>query len=199
MKKDRTERFLAIVGGLVIGACLSILLDGFIITQRVDSIANKVKTINYPTPPTAMAATPQSLGTPDGSQRLAEANAALQNGEPDKVEQLLLPYVDSWSSPDDQAQGYLRLGQAEKQMNHAQLAIPYIKKAYALQPTAQTLFLLAETYDQAGDNRNALSSYQQLLVSPDPNSGVDYDQVRQRIIELDAILGTQIPLPASTP
>ena len=84
MKKDRTERFLAIVGGLVIGACLSILLDGFIITQRVDSIANKVKTINYPTPPTAMAATPQSLGTPDGSQRLAEETRHSKMGNPIK-------------------------------------------------------------------------------------------------------------------
>jgi len=91
-----------------------------------------------------MAATPQSLGTPDGSQRLAEANAALPNGEPDKVEQLLLPYVDSWSSPDDQAQAIDALGSRETNEPRS-IGYPYIKKAYALQPTAQTLFLLAET------------------------------------------------------
>jgi tetratricopeptide (TPR) repeat protein len=200
--KEQISRLLLIAGGFVIGACLSVLLAGFVYSQRTAYLANKVKMIDFPTlPKQTPASTPStpSVAISDAAQQLDAAKAVLQNGEPEKVENLILPYVDSWLLADDQAQGYLLVGQAEKQMDHAQLAVPYIKKSYTLQPSAQTLFLLAETYDQGGDIRNAVSSYQQLIVSPDPSSGVDYDKVRQRIIVLETLMGTQVPQPASPP
>jgi tetratricopeptide (TPR) repeat protein len=192
MKQGNLTHIFAFLLGLFSAICVSILIISFTLLYHINSTYSQ----NQLNPNTNdITQTPDS----DTAAILAEARKAITQGNPEEVKELILPYVDDWPSVSDRADGYFLVGDAERQMGRPQMAIPYFKKANELQPTPERLFELAITYDMAGDNKNALVTYRQLLIFEDTDSTVDYNIVRQRILEISTALGTKTPQIEPTP
>lgn len=93
---------------------------------------------------------------------LDQARRDLEDQQPQKVLEALKPKLDQFPNVDDQARAYEYLGQAEIQLGRFQFAALYFENMYALQPTAEHLYMLATAYDEGGDLRHALKNYQAL-------------------------------------
>ena len=132
----------------------------------------------------------------DTQTLLKQAKRDLDSAQPQKVLDALKPNLNQFSKVDEKALAYEYLGQAENQLGHFQFAAMYFENLYALQPTAEHLYMLATAYDAGGDLRHALKNYQTLAGLSTLDSYTYHPLVQQRITQLLEILK---PVPGSNP
>ena len=101
---------------------------------------------------------------------LNKAKRDLKDQQPQKVLDALKPKLNQFSKVDERALAYEYLGQAEIQSGHFQFAAMYFENMYALQPTAEHLYMLATAYDAGGDFRHALKNYKTLAALNTPDA-----------------------------
>ncbi|SRR6266498_1350508 len=126
---------------------------------------------------------------------LNQARWDLDNQQPQKVLDALKPKLDQFPNVDEKSLAYEYLGQAEIQSGHFQFAAMYFENMYALQPTAEHLYMLATAYDTGGDLRHALKNYQRLAGLSTPDAYIYHSIAEQRIKQLLEIL---TPVPGSS-
>ena len=182
--KDKVRKFLALLLGIALGCIVSLVVAVLLLRVRAIQLSTSMGAV-----PTAVVAT----ADPAVYNLLAEADQAIQAGNPQKAIDLILPKVDSWSSPIDKGTGYQLLAVAEVKLNHPQEAIPYAQKMTQYSPGSFSYQLLAQAYDLSGDLRNALSYYQQMMMINDNDSRSDFAYARSRIISISQTLGTPVP------
>lgn len=181
---DKTRKFLALLLGLTLGCIASLAISLVLIRVRAAQLSNLI----------GAAPTPAEDVTADVIYNLlAEADQAIQSGDPQKAIDILLPNVDSWSDPIDKGTGYQLLAVAEVNLNHPQKAIPYAKKMTEYNPGSFSYQLLAQAYDLSGDLPNALSIYQQMMMLNDNDPRSDFNYAQSRIIDISRTLGTPLP------
>lgn len=122
---DRRSLWLGVLGG----ACLAFLVGGF--------FWGLLRTARY-------------IITAPQRDRITQAQQALDAGYPEEVKELLWPMVTEFDPP-EQVKAYELLGKAESVQGYFNLAVGYYENLYWLKPNAQNLYLLARTYDYAGD------------------------------------------------
>ena len=182
--KSRSRKFLALLLGLALGCVASIGVMAILLKVR----ANQLSSLLSPT-----QHTPTETADPAVYNLLQEADQAVHSGEPQKAIDLILPKVDSWSSPIDKASGYQLMAVAEVSLNHPQEAIPFAQKMTQYSPSSFSYQLLAQAYDLSGDLPHALSNYQQMLLINDNDPRADYKYALSRIASISQTLGTPIP------
>jgi len=186
---------LTFLTGLLGGVCLSLLTGmGLFYSYVTQTLRPNSTPIERPVN-ILLTATRQPM--PSQTSPFDEAETALNAGQPEKVKDLLYPAIESWTSNEDRVRGYKLLGEAELMQGHAQLAVPYFEKLYFYEPSAENLFLLATTYDFGGDNKSALSKYQELANWENLAPGIDIEFINNRIYDISRALGT--PVPTYTP
>ena len=119
---------------------------------------------------------------------LNEARRDLDNKHPQKVLERLQPKLNQFRKVDQQAVAYEYLGQAEIQLGRFQFAAMYFENMYALQPTAEHLYMLATAYDAGGDLRHALKNYRTLAALNTPDAQTYRSLIEPRITQLEEIL-----------
>ena len=127
---------------------------------------------------------------------LDQAKRDLDNQQPQKVLDELKPKLNQFSKIDERAEAYNYLGQAETQLGRFQFAAMYFENMYALEPTAEHLYMLATAYDAGGNLRHALQNYKTLAALDTPDAVIYQSMVEQRITHLEEILE---PEPYSNP
>ena len=131
----------------------------------------------------------------DTQTLLNQARRDLDNKQPQKVLDALKPKLNQFPKVDEKALAYEYLGQAEIQLGRFQFAAMYFENMYALQPTAEHLYMLATAYDAGGDLRHALKNYQTLAGLSTPDASTYHSLAEQRIKQLLEIL---MPVPGSS-
>jgi len=139
-----------------------------------------------PFPPTATLA---PTATRAAQSLLDQAKRDLAERRAQHLIDILKPQLDQFTTADEQALAYAYLARAESQLGHFQLAAAYLEKAYALQPTAEYLFELAQAYDMGGDLRQALKKYQALLQLTEPEAERYRSTANQRFEEILKAMG----------
>ena len=186
---------LTFLTGLLGGVCLSLLTGmGLFYSYVTQTLRPNSTPIERPVN-ILLTATWQPM--PSQTSPFDEAETALNAGQPEKVKELLYPAIESWTSNEDRVKGYKLLGEAELMQGHAQLAVPYFEKLYFYEPSAENLFLLATTYDFGGDNKSALSKYQELANWENLPPEIDVEFIDSRVYDISRALGT--PVPTHTP
>lgn len=132
----------------------------------------------------------------DPQTLLNRAKCDLDTKQPQKVLDALKPKLNQFPKVDEQAVAYEYLGQAEIQLGHFQFAAMYFENMYALQPTAEHLYMLATAYDAGGDLRHALKNYKTLAALNTLDAYIYHSMAEQRITQLEEILK---PKPNSNP
>jgi tetratricopeptide (TPR) repeat protein len=132
----------------------------------------------------------------DTQTLLHQAKSDLDNQQPQKVLDALKPNLNQFPNVDEKALAYEYLGQAEIQLGRFQFAALYFENLYALQPTAEHLYMLATAYDTGGDLRHALKNYQTLAALSTLDAYPYHSLAEQRIKQLLEIL-TPRPGPGS--
>jgi tetratricopeptide (TPR) repeat protein len=194
--------------GLLAGACLALIGVEIILAGRVNqfqaslSLATPIsptaarRTLLSPTSlPTASPTPTRLLPTPTRFVQsiIDQADAFLDDGQPDKVKDVLLPHISEFTTSSDLALIYARLGQAEMDQGHYQLAAVYYEHLFAHQPGAENLYTLAACYDAGGNLESALAKYRILIRMDDPQTGQYRDSAEERIKDLSEVLGTPTP------
>jgi tetratricopeptide (TPR) repeat protein len=185
MKKGLLK-LLFIVLGFLLGCAASMIVLWYGVMARVGELS---KVYGFEKTPIAAA----DVADPEIYKILEQADKAIQAGNPQQAIDLILPKIDGLSSPIDKATGYQLLAVAEFNLGSPQQAVPYAKKMVEYDHGPFALLLLAQAYDNSGDQKNALATYQQILVLNQPDSRVDYNYVRSRASALSQSLGTPIP------
>lgn len=186
--------------GFVMGSCISLMMAGVLLAHRLNlslaatpsAIPESTATatqIDNPVIPLTETLTP----APSAAGILMEAENDILEGNPERVETLLLPVVESWPSSSDKAQGYKLLGDAETSKEHFRLATPYYEKAYFYQPTPDNLYNIAFAEDISGDLCNAFKHYKELNSWENADGIFDRDFVKSRIEDIGCTLGTRVP------
>jgi hypothetical protein len=124
---------------------------------------------------------------------LAQAEAEIFEGEPERVKDLLFPVIENWASSTNKAYGFKLLGDAEVAKGHPQLAVPYYEKVYFYDPTPDNLFTIALTEDMGGDRCSAFKHYKELDAWEDASGTFDRDFVKSRIEDIGCSLVTKTP------
>lgn len=181
--KENSRKILFLLLGVLTGCILTFVIVWFVVQARVNYLSTSLGLIA----PTENAADPEIY------QTLADADAAIQAGNPQAAIDLIATKIDHWNSPQDKATGYQLLAVAEFNLGFPQKAIPYAQKMVEIDYNAFSLLLLAQAYDSAGDLQNALSIYQQILTLDGNDPRVDYVFVRDRASALSKALGTPVP------
>ena len=132
----------------------------------------------------------------DPQTLLNKARRDLAKQQPQKVLDNLKPKLNQFPQVDQQALAYEYLGQAEIQLGHFQFAAMYFENMYALQPSAERLYMLATAYDAGGDLRHALRNYKILAALDTPDSYPYRSLAEPRITQLLEILK---PVPGFNP
>lgn len=188
--------------GFGIGICISLILAGMLYANRL----NQLSTAIVPTSPNPTTIIPTQVietvtlvvetiepSTSSEEELLAQAEAEIFAGEPEKVELLLLPVIENWTSSTNKAYGFKLLGDAEVAKGHPQLAVPYYEKVYFYDPTPDNLFTIALTEDMGGDRCNAFKHYKELDAWEDASGTFDRDFVKSRIEDIGCTLVTRTP------
>lgn len=171
--------FLPITIGFGLGACASLLV---IWVPNLSLDLPRIPSVNYQTE------------TSPAEELLEQADYYMQTGEPEKVKGLILPVIESWDRVQDIVAGYKLVGDAEVQQGHYQLAIPYYEKVYYYEPSPDSLFLLAYTYDMSGDLCLAHYYYSRLADwTGYPKGDIDMDFVNERIEEIECSITPPTP------
>ena len=148
-------------------------------------------------PPTITPTPGEPTGTPTtiAEGQVAQAKQLIENGQPDKVEEMLLPLLDNLEVPAELPRVYETLAQAESSMGHYRLASAYYEKLYFYEPTAWHVYLLASGYDAGGQFELALEKYQVLVNWQGPEA----DDYRIFAGQRAAWLSELIKKPTTTP
>ncbi len=83
---------------------------------------------------------------------------------------MLQAQVEGMSTVGKVALGNQILGDAQMMLSHARLAGAYYARAYAAEPSAQRLWLMASSNDDGGDYELALGQYLELVSWPGPEA-----------------------------
>jgi hypothetical protein len=138
---------------------------------------------------------PLSFGKDPELQWLRAARTHLQAGDPLSAIDLLQAKVEGMSTVGNVALGYQTLGDAQWMLSHARLAGAYYAQAYAAEPSAQRLWLMATANDAGGDYELALGQYLQLARWPGPEADEYREPAQGRIAQIIDIIGTPTPSP----
>jgi hypothetical protein len=204
MIKNWSHIALPLLIGFGIGICISLILAGILYANRFNQFLAAITptSFNLTTIPTQTQVRERETVAPvteilkpftSEKELLAQAEAEILAGEPEKVEKLLLPVIEKWSSSTDKAHGYKLLGDAVVTKGHPQLAMPYYEKAYFYDPTPDNLFTIAITEDMGGDLCSAFKHYQELDAWEDAKGTFDREFVKSRIKNISCTLGTKTP------
>jgi hypothetical protein len=108
---------------------------------------------------------------------------------------LLQAKVEGMSTAGKVALGNQILGDAQMMLGHARLAGAYYARAYAAEPSARRLWLMASSNDAGGDYELALGQYIELVSWPGPEVDEYREPARSRIAQIIGIIGTSTPGP----
>ena len=115
---------------------------------------------------------------------------------------MLKEHLDEISEVPQKVLAVQTLGDLYSMQGNYQIAVVYYQQLYDLEPNAYGLYLIATTYDAAGNLYKAQEYYLRCLEMYDPNFPEDKRQeVKARSDELKAILtkATLTPIPTATP
>lgn len=114
----------------------------------------------------------------------AEAQKELDAKNSQKVLDILLPNLSKLTDKNDLANAYYYLGRAELDLEDYRTAAGYLKKLYALDPSVENSFMLAVSYDLAGDAPAALEQYMVLAAWNGKDAAIYHGLAEKRMADI---------------
>jgi tetratricopeptide (TPR) repeat protein len=151
--------------------------------------------VRYHPPLRAVAVATITATTPGDAQAIFERaeDALSSDGDIAGASDSLIALLPRLTDPVDLARAYSDLGSAEMAQGEFHRAAGYYLMLSQIEPTLDNLFALGLAYDQAGDLRHAVGTYEELTLRPD-FVGSQYETiVKGRLESLYLVLGTPTP------
>ncbi len=188
---------------------LYIAVEWYNVTTSVQNVAITPATINTraifrtpsPTRRLVQTLTPTTAPSPraeTNSGRPSDALFALAQKELDaknsrQVLDILLPNLSKLTEQYDLVNAYYFLGLAELDLEDYSAAAGYFKKLYALEPSVEYLFVLAVSYDMAGDSTAAIEHYSALAAWNGKDAPIYHGLAERRISDIQQSITAKTP------
>ena len=183
------------LAGFGVGACVGLALvwAALGLTTRASAPEKSPRPLSrggiIPTQPVCL----QALSLLDEAECLGR-----RFGMAEQAIALLSPRLGELETDADRIRAYRLLADAESYLYHYQLAAGYLERLYALEPSADVLYQLAEAYYLGADHEHAAARYAELAAWADAEAD-PYRQVAEtRLEDLARVLGTPTA-PAGSP